>query len=72
MLTTAEETELDLPRRELIALKVEHGDLNAMIDAAAQTSPIDELVLRRLKKRRLALRDKIARLESASIPDGQA
>lgn len=64
--------DLDLPERELIALRVEHGDLNAMIDAAVCTSPLDELVVRRLKKKRLALRDKIARLESALIPDDQA
>lgn len=64
--------DLDLPQRELIALKVEHGDLNAMIDAAAQTAPMNELVLRRLKKKRLALRDKIARLESLLIPNDRA
>ena len=63
---------LDLPARELIALRVEHSDLNAMIDAASQTMPMDQLVLRRLKKKRLALRDKIARLESALIPDDRA
>ena len=63
---------LDSPTRELIALRVEHGDLNAMIDAASLTIPMDQLVLRRLKKKRLALRDKIARLESALIPDDRA
>ncbi len=63
---------LDLPARELIALRVEHSDLNAMIDAASLVKPLDELVLRRLKKRRLALRDKIAQLESALIPDDLA
>lgn len=63
---------LDSTQRELIALRMEHGDLNAMIDAAAHRLPSDELVLRRLKKKRLALRDKIARLESTLIPDGQA
>jgi hypothetical protein len=60
------------PSRELIALRVEHGDLNAMIDAAALAAPRNDLALRRLKKKRLALRDKIARLESALIPDNQA
>ena len=44
---------------------MEHADLDALIDRAAQQSPIDELMLRRLKKRRLALRDQIARLELA-------
>lgn len=69
---TTEETFLDSPQRELIALRLEHGDLNAMIDAASRTSPLDELVMRRLKKKRLALRDKIARLESQLIPNDQA
>ena len=63
---------LDSPSRELIALRVEHSDLNAMIDTAGHFTPMDELVLRRLKKKRLALRDKIAKLESALIPDGRA
>jgi hypothetical protein len=49
--------------RQLIELRMEHADLDGLIDAAADTQPLDELVLRRLKKRRLALRDQIARLE---------
>ncbi len=43
---------------------MEHADLDATIDRLAEQSPLDELLLRRLKKRRLALKDKIARLES--------
>ncbi len=42
---------------------MEHADLDAMIDRLADQNPIDELMLRRLKKRRLALRDQITRLE---------
>ncbi len=42
---------------------MEHADLNAMIDRLADQTPLDELLLRRLKKRRLALRDHITRLE---------
>jgi hypothetical protein len=42
---------------------MEHADLDAMIDRLAEQSPVDELMLRRLKKRRLALRDLMARLE---------
>lgn len=41
---------------------MEHADLDAMIDRIAEQAPLDELMLRRLKKRRLALRDQIARL----------
>jgi hypothetical protein len=47
---------------------MEHADLDALIDRAANESPVDELMMRRLKKRRLALRDKIARLELATDP----
>lgn len=42
---------------------MEHADLDAMIDRLAEQTPLDELMLRRLKKRRLALRDQIVRLE---------
>jgi hypothetical protein len=57
------DTNLHFPERQLIELRMEHADLNATIDRLVETSPLDELLLRRLKKRRLALRDQIARLE---------
>jgi hypothetical protein len=57
------EPNLHSPERRLIELRIEHGDLDALIDAAARAAPLDELLLRRLKKRRLQLRDAIARLE---------
>jgi hypothetical protein len=60
-----------LPRR-LIELRIEHADLDAMIDRLAGETPLDELSLRRLKKRRLALRDMIRRLEAATAPDDLA
>ena len=47
---------------------MEHADLDALIDRAGEQHPIDELMLRRLKKRRLALRDAIARLELVLDP----
>ncbi|MEO8806334.1 MAG: DUF465 domain-containing protein [Burkholderiaceae bacterium] len=56
-----------LPRR-LIELRIEHGDLDSLIDLAAVTVPDDELTVRRLKKRRLLLRDQIARLEAELDP----
>jgi hypothetical protein len=54
---------LHSPQRRLIELRMEHADLDDLIDRNALDRPADELVLRRLKKRRLALRDQIARLE---------
>ena len=62
------ESNIHSPERRLIELRMEHADLDAMIDRAAQESPVDELMMRRLKKRRLALRDQIARLELAIDP----
>lgn len=56
-----------LPRR-LIELRIEHGDLDSLIDRAGEDKPGDELTLRRLKKRRLQLRDMIARLEAELDP----
>ena len=60
-----------LPRR-LIELRIEHADLNALIDRLAEQSPVDEMALQRLKKRRLALRDMITRLEATTEPDDLA
>ncbi len=60
-----------LPRR-LIELRIEHADLDAMIDRWGEQPPVDELALQRLKKRRLVLRDLIARLEAATEPDEPA
>jgi hypothetical protein len=51
------------PDRQLIELRMEHADLNASIDRLSHVLPLDELLLRRLKKRRLALRDQIHQIE---------
>jgi len=53
-------------------LRIEHADLDALIDRLAGQSPVDELALQRLKKRRLALRDLMARLAAATEPDEPA
>ena len=59
---------LHSPERRLIELKIEHADLNALVDITSHAVPIDELMLRRLKKRRLHLRDQISQLELALDP----
>jgi hypothetical protein len=59
---------LHSPDRQLIELRMEHADLDATIDKLAQTSPVDELLLMRLKKKRLALRDQIQALERQLDP----
>jgi hypothetical protein len=65
-------TNLHSPERQLIELRIEHADLDALIDRAATDAPVDELMIRRLKKRRLALRDVIARVERELGPDEPA
>lgn len=64
--------ELHSLTRRLIELRIEHADLDAMIDRLVDQPPVDELALQRLKKRRLALRDMIARLEASTEPDDLA
>lgn len=51
---------------------MEHADLDALIDLAATIKPVDELTMRRLKKRRLALRDAIACVERELQPNEPA
>jgi hypothetical protein len=55
--------------RRLIELRVEHRDLDAAILRLSALPDIDELQLKRLKKRKLWLKDCIARLGSRLIPD---
>jgi hypothetical protein len=62
------ETNLHSPERRLIELRMEHADLDALIDRIDTETPVDELMLRRLKKRRLALRDQISLLEQTLDP----
>ena len=62
------DTNLHSPERHLIDLRIEHADLNALVDITSHAIPINELMLRRLKKRRLLLRDQIALLEMSLDP----
>ena len=59
---------LHSPQRHLIELRMEHADLDSLIDRLADEAPLDDLALRRLKKRRLRLRDQIAQLVSQVDP----
>ncbi|HEY0504558.1 MAG TPA: YdcH family protein [Lysobacter sp.] len=58
--------------RQLAELKQEHRDLDVAIDRLATDAEADQFTVKRLKKRRLWLKDCIARLESALIPDEPA
>lgn len=55
--------------QQLFELRQEHGDLDLAIDALNHNPHINQLQLRRLKKRKLLLKDSIVKLESKLIPD---
>ena len=53
-------------------LRIEHRDLDEVICRLSLDMHVDELQLKRLKKRKLGLKDQIAKLESQLIPDMNA
>lgn len=63
------ETEIADIRHHLHELQVEHRDLDQVIAHLAENPPPDELLVRRLKKRKLAIKDKILLLEEMLVPD---
>jgi hypothetical protein len=54
---------------KLRALRIEHRDLDEVIERLTMDIHINELQLKRLKKRKLMLKDQITRMESQLIPD---
>jgi hypothetical protein len=62
------DTEVEL-RATLATLRTEHRALDDWIAALMAAPAIDQLEIRRLKKRKLALRDEIARIEDILTPD---
>jgi hypothetical protein len=63
------EEEIQQARFDLIELQIEHRDLDHAIEQMMENTYIDQLRLRRMKKRKLKLKDNIRRLESMIIPD---
>jgi hypothetical protein len=62
-------TQLFARMQRLRELRIEHRDLDDVICRLSMDLYVDELQLRRLKKRKLMLKDQILRLESELIPD---
>jgi len=63
------ETETFRRLERLRDLRIEHRDLDDVINRLQMDLYVNEVQLRRLKKRKLLLKDQIARLESELIPD---
>ena len=56
-------------QERIIALQQEHRDLDDAIAALVDKGIYDQLLLQRMKKRKLALRDLMGRLEALLVPD---
>jgi len=65
-LTDEEDREI---RRELAELRQEHRDLDLAIAAMVEAGTADPIRIQRMKKRKLALKDRIAALEDRRLPD---
>lgn len=58
--------------RRMVMLRQQHRDLDSVIERLASDIEADELALKRLKKRKLQLKDQISWIENALIPDEPA
>ncbi len=56
-------------QRRIYELQIEHRDLDVVVDRLSSQLDVDQLMMRRLKLRKLRLKDQIARLKSKLIPD---
>ncbi len=56
-------------QRRIVELQVEHRDLDDVIDRLTAMAGHDELQLRRLKKKRLQIKDQILQLQVQLVPD---
>jgi hypothetical protein len=69
MATELNEEELAAIREKLESLRVEHRDLDDVIGRLVENPAQDELQIRRLKRRKLMLKDQITMLERQLVPD---
>jgi len=56
-------------KRQLDKLRTEHRDLDDVLRRLSESNAVDQLMVRRLKKRKLLLKDMISKLESQLLPD---
>jgi hypothetical protein len=64
-----EEPKKQVIKAQIAEMQIEHRDLDDVIDRLSKELYVDQLQIRRLKKRKLYLKDMIARLKSQLIPD---
>ena len=62
-------SEQEALRQKLVTLELDHRYLDDVIARLTERAPYDQLQLQRLKKRKLILKDQIARIEDQLLPD---
>ena len=67
-----DEADIGRLQQRLAALKTEHRDLDDVISRISESAPFDQIQVKRLKKRKLMLKDQIAQIESQLLPDNIA
>ena len=72
MIDDLDEDDREAILERLEELRVEHRDLDDILHRLSDDPLVDQLQLRRLKKRKLSLKDMIKKLESKLIPDIEA
>jgi hypothetical protein len=65
----AMDLDVEALKAKLADLKTEHRDLDDVIARVVERGPFDQLQLQRFKKRKLMLKDQIAKIESELLPD---
>ena len=63
------EDEIKEIKTRIVELKLEHRDLDQLIEQLTRDPSFEELHIKRLKKRKLQIKDELARLEDNLIPD---
>ena len=56
-------------QNQIATMESEHRDLDSVIERLGEVLPFDQLKLQRLKKRKLVLKDELAKLRSQILPD---
>ncbi len=64
-----DDDDMERLRRQLAELKSAHRDLDDVIANIGEAAPFDQIQIKRLKKRKLMLKDQITQIESRLLPD---